>query len=149
MRVHRLKCNAWVGGGRRYLGNRYAGSSDYRCLDSLAYIENLSFIFFNLNTNTQWPSDAVPVILADFDDEQHVEDNQMTTTTTSVGDRRQEIVFIGLELGRREWQLEICKSLDQCLLNDEEWSTYQQLKGDENALRLRFANSVKSQMLTY
>ncbi len=91
----------------------------------------------------------MPVILADFDDEQHVEDNQMTTTTTSVGDRRQEIVFIGLELGRREWQLEICKSLDQCLLNDEEWSTYQQLKGDENALRLRFANSVKSQMLTY
>lgn len=55
-----------------------------------------------------WPEDQVEAILSDFDGE--------------YGDRRQEVVFIGLDVVKKRGIIE--KALDECLVTDEEFEQY-------------------------
>jgi G3E family GTPase len=86
----------------------------------------------------QWPLEATSAILEDFDVASHDEEDPASTT---VGDRRQELVFIGQSLDRSDCQKAIGEALDQCLLDDGEWSMFQDKKSDENALRATFASA--------
>ena len=97
-----------------------------------------------------WPDEARDSILADFDSPAH---NDETTATTAsidtVGDRRQEIVFIGPGLGSFDSQAKVKLALDSCLLNDEEWSDFRQNWNNEAALMKSYHNALHTRMLTY
>ena len=94
----------------------------------------------------QWPEEAKDDILSDFDDANHDENGQSVPT---VGDRRQEIVFIGPKLNNPDIQHSVCETLDQCLLTDNEWDSYKEIRSEEAALRSRFASKLPSKMLSY
>lgn len=94
---------------------------------------------------SQWPDEAKESILADFDDIEHDESN----TSETVGDRRQEIVFIGPGLAAPETQQAITDAMNSCLLHDEEWKLYLSKRADEAALSLLFENTLPTRMLTY
>jgi G3E family GTPase len=95
-----------------------------------------------------WPEEAITAILQDFDNVKHDEHSSDSTFDT-VGDRRQELVFIGLTLGTPSNQKELQNALNQCLLNDDEWSTYVQQRNDENALSESFPNCIEAKQATY
>ncbi|KAL3779587.1 hypothetical protein ACHAW5_005420 [Stephanodiscus triporus] len=94
-----------------------------------------------------WPEDAKDSILDDFDSMDHDEAASIPTSST-VGDRRQEIVFIGPGIGFADSQAILKRSLDSCLLNDNEWDTFRSLRGDEASLAC-FANRLEMRMMTY
>jgi G3E family GTPase len=94
----------------------------------------------------QWPSEATSAILEDFDVASHSEEDPASTT---VGDRRQELVFIGQSLDRKDYQKAIGEALDQCLLDDGEWSMFQDKKSDENALRATFKGAMQPKVMSY
>jgi len=117
---------------------------------------------------SQWPNhdvDAVQDILADFDNVHHIDiDNDILDKNgndndngnsisellhSSVGDRRQEIVFIGQGLGDSKVQCTVKKALDSCLLTDDEFMLYKQSCSSENDLRVKFVNPMNIQMMTY
>lgn len=115
----------------------HAGTSlDYSCLGR----------WWATLPREQWPSEATPVILSDFDTATH---NEMDPFSTSVGDRRQELVFIGPSLSSRASQTEISHALDQCLLTDDEWSQYCRIRANEEALREVFPNPIQSRIMSY
>mmetsp|Transcript_22210 Transcript_22210/g.32793 ORF Transcript_22210/g.32793 Transcript_22210/m.32793 type:complete len:597 (-) Transcript_22210:1794-3584(-) len=93
----------------------------------------------------QWPKEAESMVLADFDDRSHVEDSG----STSVGDRRQEVVFIGQGLGNPSSQDKLEEELNKCLLDDDEWDFFLAQRGSEEKLRERFVNPIKIRMATY
>jgi len=93
---------------------------------------------------SQWPEEARKDILADFDDENHTEG-----ATNSVGDRRQEVVFIGTGVGNHDKQHYIREALNKCLLTDEEWDLFQTCNGEEQSLRERFPNPVSVRMMNF
>ncbi|CAB9503703.1 CobW domain-containing protein [Seminavis robusta] len=97
-------------------------------------------------SRAEWPPDAKSTILADFDDPNH---DDQDTGCDSVGDRRQEVVFIGAGLQTDQQQTAICSGLDQCLLNDSEWDEFRTNRATESALRTTFANGLPVKMLTY
>lgn len=90
----------------------------------------------------RWPAAGVEQILADFDDPDHQEQDDAT-----VGDRRQEIVFIGPSLGDDKAQRLITASLDQCLLTDQEWELYWENRANENALKRIFPSPFALQVM--
>jgi G3E family GTPase len=94
----------------------------------------------------QWPHEAVNTILQDFDSANHVEDDPHCR---SVGDRRQEIVFIGPTMGDAESQNVIEQTLDQCLLNDDEWLSYKETCTDESTLVRIFPSALQAIMMSY
>jgi G3E family GTPase len=94
----------------------------------------------------RWPPEAVPAILSDFVPDRILKEDP---SLDFVGDRRQEIVFIGPTLGSSQSQEAVSSALDQCLLNDEEWQTYCRLRADDRELQERFPNPIESRMLTY
>ena len=94
----------------------------------------------------QWPSGAVETILQDFDCEEH---NEEESLCSSVGDRRQEIVFIGPTLDDPRNQVDISRTLDQCLLTDDEWSTYVASRHDEHKLQKYFPSTLTPKMVSY
>lgn len=98
-----------------------------------------------------WPDDARESILADFDIASQTSDEAITTDSdfVSVGDRRQEIVFIGPDLGSVENQEKIESVLNWCLLNDKEWAEFCSKWSNEAALMSTFENTIKTRMLTY
>mmetsp|Transcript_22919 Transcript_22919/g.46052 ORF Transcript_22919/g.46052 Transcript_22919/m.46052 type:complete len:686 (-) Transcript_22919:75-2132(-) len=95
----------------------------------------------------QWPDEATDDILADFDSPDH-EESAATDTSSTVGDRRQEIVFIGTGLGSKETQSAIRKTLDSCLLNDDEWDCFRSQRTNEALLMSSFENLLEARMLT-
>lgn len=95
----------------------------------------------------QWPDEAREDILTDFDSIDHDEDND--DSSSSVGDRRQEIVFIGPGMSTTASRDGVREALDACLLNDEEWDAYRANRRDEGALWEVFPNPLPTRMLTY
>jgi G3E family GTPase len=93
-----------------------------------------------------WPPEAVSAILSDFVSDQILAEDP---SLDFVGDRRQEIVFIGPSLGSSRSQEAVSAALDQCLLNDEEWQAYRRLRVDDRELQARFPNPIEPRMLTY
>mmetsp|Transcript_7517 Transcript_7517/g.20838 ORF Transcript_7517/g.20838 Transcript_7517/m.20838 type:complete len:673 (-) Transcript_7517:313-2331(-) len=81
-----------------------------------------------------WPPDLVETILIDFDHRDHDEDKN--SDNTSVGDRRQSLVLIGV--GLQNEQQDIFDSLNNCLLTDSEWDEFRQHRHSEQELASRF-----------
>ncbi|KAL7434104.1 hypothetical protein ACHAXM_003879 [Skeletonema potamos] len=96
-----------------------------------------------------WPDEARETILADFDVADHNDETPATSSVASVGDRRQEIVFIGPGLGSSDSQTKVKSVLDSCLLNDEEWVDFCSKWGNEAALVTSYENTLNTRMLTY
>lgn len=94
----------------------------------------------------QWPPEAAESILQDFDDPHHDETDPNLKT---VGDRRQEVVFIGPDLGSGESQRLLENVLNECLLEDDEWKTYCTKRTDGRALTLAFVSPFEVKMMTY
>ena len=87
---------------------------------------------------SEWPAEAVETVLEDFDSRDHAEDASIdgdnSSMSLSVGDRRQELVFIGKMLGTSSVNVDIANVLDQCLLSDSEYQLYCKSKNDEATL---------------
>lgn len=96
----------------------------------------------------QWPEEAIDDILIDFDCVDHIDDDNVELME-SVGDRRQEIVFIGQGLNNIKQQEIIKQCLDSCLLTEEEFILYTKIRHEEDELSTRFENSFEIEMLTY
>lgn len=94
----------------------------------------------------QWPPEATPSILLDFDSPSHDENDPCFA---SVGDRRQEVVFIGPGLGSESAQQVLNQVLDQCILQEDEWNSYCKIRNDANALSKTFVNPIRAKMATY
>lgn len=92
----------------------------------------------------QWPQEAVDAILQDFDNREH---DEATSNGESVGDRRQEIVFIGPTLGDKRRQNFICSVLDKCLLDDGEWTEYNENRKDDEYLKRAFENPLIARIM--
>lgn len=93
----------------------------------------------------QWPEEAVDALLADFDDPNHEESDSRTTT---VGDRRQELVIIGSGMADPALHTAICSSLDDCLLSDKEWEAYQSIKNNDDKLGSMFHSPIIPQTVS-
>lgn len=93
----------------------------------------------------QWPEEALEDILSDFDNKHHEENDKLE----SVGDRRQEIVWIGPGLDKPEHQTLIRQCLDECLLTDEEYELYKNVLHDETKLKDLFPTSIQPKMMSY
>jgi G3E family GTPase len=89
---------------------------------------------------SEWPEEAVDTILSDFDDASY-NDSDKSPQISAVGDRRQELVFIGFfgsgAVADRTKNI-ICQTLDDCVLSDEEWVKYQNNCGSEEDLQKAF-----------
>jgi len=94
----------------------------------------------------QWPPEAVASLLADFDDPGHQEEDGRVRT---VGDRRQELVFIGQGLGDSLNQKSLQEGMDSCLLSDEEWALFQSKRDSEDELQATFVNPILARMASY
>lgn len=95
-----------------------------------------------------WPEGVQEYVLADFDDPAHDD----TTNNIGVGDRRQELVFIGLEYAKGSNQAEITAALNQCLLGDEEYDEYQKLldsEDAESALRSTYESAFDAKIMAF
>jgi len=95
----------------------------------------------------QWPEEVKDSILADYDSLDH-DETAASPTTSSVGDRRQEVVFIGPGIGSLDSQIAIKSVLDSCLLNEEEWDIFRSKRDDEASLTY-FENTLQTRMFTY
>ena len=98
----------------------------------------------------QWPPGIDDYVLQDFDNKSHDD----ATNPVGVGDRRQEVVFIGPTLGNASARQAITESLNQCMLNDEEMEEYITLSkidnsNDQSKLQARFANHLESKYVMY
>lgn len=94
----------------------------------------------------QWPEGIDEYVLQDFDDPSH-DDNSSSSST--VGDRRQEVVFIGPQFDSAEKQRQIQSLLDKCLLTVEEYKEYQSLQRNENKLQVHFQNIMESKYVNF
>jgi G3E family GTPase len=93
----------------------------------------------------QWPADVDEYVLQDFDNDQHDD----ATNPVGVGDRRQELVFIGPNFGGAAAQAQVQEILSKCLLNDAEYEEYQSIQVDESKLETRFSNAIESKYVQY
>jgi hypothetical protein len=98
----------------------------------------------------QWPDDVDDYVLADFD----YPDHDDIANPIGVGDRRQEVVFIGTKYASHANQELIIASLNQCLLSDDEYKEYQAVvenKQDsaEATLSTRFARVLESKYVAF
>lgn len=84
--------------------------------------------------------------MVDFDDQGHEEENP---ETVSVGDRRQEIVFIGSGIEGAGHKERLIDSLDRCLLDDEEYQDFRAKRDDEELLQTTFKNPIEARMVSF
>jgi G3E family GTPase len=96
---------------------------------------------------SQWPEGIEDYVFQDFDDPSH--DDSKSNDAETVGDRRQEVVFIGPNFDSPSKQGEIQATLDQCLLSQEEYDEYKRLRGKETELQIRFSNSMESKYVNF
>lgn len=96
-----------------------------------------------------WPDEARDSILSDFDVADHSDESAANGSNISVGDRRQEIVFIGPGLGSADSQAKVESVLNSCLLNNEEWEDFCSKWSNEAALMNAYENNLNTRMLTY
>jgi hypothetical protein len=96
----------------------------------------------------QWPEGIEEYVLQDFDDTSH-DDSAATSSTATVGDRRQEIVFIGPQFDVPKKQEDIQNILDKCLLTLEEYQDYKSIESNETELQVRFSNSMESKYVNF
>jgi len=95
-----------------------------------------------------WPEGVEDYVLADFDDPKHDD----TTNNIGVGDRRQELVFIGNQYAQAHCQAEITKALNQCLLKDDEYQEYKELletEDNESALQTAYTSSLEAKVMAF
>ena len=110
----------------------------------------------------QWPEGVDEYVLRDFDDINHPSEGGEDfgingDRPTSVGDRRQEVVFIGLGFGQLSKQIEIRETLDQCLLSDQEYNEYRSICLDktkstedpDGLLQQTFPTAMASEYVNY
>ena len=110
----------------------HAGTSfEYKCLGQ----------WWASISRTLWPPDVGDYVLHDYDNIYHNEIDDSTdaddadheaagvdnTRIATVGDRRQELVFIGLGFGASKKQQLIQETLDRCLLTDPEYEKYRSI----------------------
>jgi hypothetical protein len=72
----------------------------------------------------------------------------LSSADSTVGDRRQEIVFIGAGISLPDSQAALKSSLDSCLLNDDEWNIFCSKRNNESSLAY-FENPLDIRMMTY
>jgi len=96
---------------------------------------------------SQWPEEARNSILSDFDKKDYDLNMKFDLDASGVGDRRQEIVFIGTRVPQEK----ICVALDKCLLTKEEMQEYKSCVNEENEqnLPITFVNPIPSKIDTY
>jgi len=87
----------------------------------------------------QWPPEFVETILKDFDDPNHDE-----SSSTSVGDRRQAVVFIGPGLNNAKAQGLVSDALNQCLLDNDEWRMFLEQCNDQESLQRTFSSPLSA-----
>jgi G3E family GTPase len=112
----------------------------------------------------QWPEGVDEYVLRDFDDVHHPSEGivdriegSAVKFPESVGDRRQEVVFIGLGFGKASKQRDIRETLDKCLLSEEEYEEYRSIcfdktehTGDpDGLLQDRFPAAMESDYINY
>lgn len=111
----------------------------------------------------QWPEGVDEYVLRDFDDVHHpsegivAEGDAAVQFPESVGDRRQEVVFIGLGFGKASKQRDIRETLDKCLLSEKEYDEYRSIcfektepTGDpDGLLQDRFPAAIESDYINY
>jgi G3E family GTPase len=92
-----------------------------------------------------WPEGTEEYVLPDFDKLDHDD----TTNPVGVGDRRQEVVFIGTGFADPISQSEIRDALSQCLLDDKEYAEYKLMQSNEEKLQSRFSRVIEPKAVTY
>ncbi|KAL3933790.1 MAG: hypothetical protein SGBAC_010243 [Bacillariaceae sp.] len=95
-----------------------------------------------------WPEGVEDYVLTDFDDPKHDD----ATNNIGVGDRRQELVFIGNQYAQAKCQSEITTALNQCLLNDDEYQEYNKLlecEDNESALQTAYSSSLEAKVMAF
>ena len=102
----------------------HAGASfEYKCLGR----------WWATLPRNEWPEGVDEYVLKDFDDISHPSEGVAgeMVAPESVGDRRQEVVFIGLGFGKLNKQEIIRNTLDKCLLTDQEYEKYRSICFEE------------------
>ena len=128
----------------------HAGSSfEYKCLGR----------WWATLPREQWPEGVDEYVLRDFDDISHPSEGTegAERAPESVGDRRQEVVFIGLGFGKFTKQQIIRETLDKCLLTEEEYERYRsicfkqtEVTGDpDDILQTSFPTALESEYINY
>lgn len=107
----------------------------------------------------QWPEGVDEYVLRDFDDISHPSEGieGAVEAPETVGDRRQEVVFIGLGFGKYEKQQIIRETLDKCLLTEEEYKTYRSIcfeqtentEDPDGLLQSEFPTALESEYINY
>jgi G3E family GTPase len=111
----------------------------------------------------EWPEGVDEYVLRDFDDVHHPSEgvvsdgDDVVQIPESVGDRRQEVVFIGLGFGKASKQRDIRETLDKCLLSEKEYDEYRSIcfektgpAGDpDGLLQDRFPSAIESDYINY
>jgi len=102
-----------------------------------------------------WPEEATDAILVDFDDVHHqdlVNKDISSGKLGSVGDRRQELVLIGMGMDDDIIRDAVKEALDECLLTDEEMKEYVDALHRDNVgdeLVQIFTNPLPSRLINY
>jgi len=93
-----------------WLASRYIIRGEWSSAGAMLTLKG-GIPWFAITGEEYWPDDpmAVSLIKKDFEGK--------------FADRRQELVFIGLSIDK----VELTKALDSCLLNDDEWKSYNKI----------------------
>ena len=118
------KGSLWIGSRPTRIGNwSQAGAVGRLCSDGMWYVSAPPEFWRQAEA-----AGITDDIMKDFPEEEQMEDPEELNLADSVGDRRQEIVFIGV--GAVAQQAAITEALDACLLTDDELAAYRAADDD-------------------